>query len=415
MSCFAGDKYYSPNPTRAWSRVQNACTFNTSTDIVDTSSSLMLQKGNVLQYKKNSSNITRAQKYAHMAKGTWTNRTNNWAVQSGRGYTNPNTNEMMRAGNVHNIAISSQTGNNLGPTTLPITCPANNIPIYNTLPPSYKGEVVPPIIPPPYPQNPSDYMPIVPSETPAPPIVIQNGGVLICGTRENVCTGKIINNTRTGNNCQLTTASDVPGPIQELCWIEGTPTWYPKTRYVMSNSTSQLIYTSNLINPSNCTNYSNNRLKSLDNMYDDVGESISNILHSFVNGNDDLKILINYENYNILADKLYSHFNGDNNTLENFRNLLVSAIEGVKHSDNRIKEQEQAYFTLLQSYNSLLNNTENSSDAMILEARTSVDVTAQIKPEILEYISRGYKIVDNEGNLIPLDMDVLSKIREDLN
>ena len=46
MSCFTGGPDYLPQTTRTWSRVQNACTFNT--DIVDIYNSLMLQKGNIL-------------------------------------------------------------------------------------------------------------------------------------------------------------------------------------------------------------------------------------------------------------------------------------------------------------------------------------------------------------------------------
>ena len=89
-------------------------------------------------------------------------------------------------------------------------------------------------------------------------------------------------------------------------------------------------------------------------------------------------------------------------------------MEGVKHSDNKIREQESAYFTLLQSYNSLLNDTGNNPSAA-LEESTSLGVSAKIRPEIIEYNRRGYKIVDDTGNLIPLDMNALAEIRQDLN
>jgi len=150
-----------------------------------------------------------------------------------------------------------------------------------------------------------------------------------------------------------------------------------------------------------------------DNMYNDVGTTIKNIFEAFVNGSEDLKILINYDNYNILADKLYSHFNEDNANLENFRKLLIDAVEGVKHCDNKIKEQEHAYMTLLYAYNSVVEAA--GPEALIIEAEASMSVTASVKEEILEYIRRGYQIVDDEGNLIPIDMQVLAQIREDLN
>jgi hypothetical protein len=147
------------------------------------------------------------------------------------------------------------------------------------------------------------------------------------------------------------------------------------------------------------------------NLYDDVGVSIKNILTAFVTGSDELTTLIDYENYSILADKLHSHFNDDNENLEEFRNLLINAIEGVKHSNNRMLEQEHAYKKLLDAFNALVNQ---ESKPTILEASTTSELAAEIKPEILEYIRRGYQIVDEDGNLIPLDMNVLAQIRKEL-
>ena len=147
------------------------------------------------------------------------------------------------------------------------------------------------------------------------------------------------------------------------------------------------------------------------NLYDDVGLNIKNILTAFVTGSNDLKTLIDYENYSTLADKLHSHLNEDNKDLEQFRNLLIDAVEGAKKSSNRILEQEHAYKKLLDAYNSLINpNTKPT----VLEASTTSQLAAEIKPEILEYIRRGYQIVDEDGNLIPLDMNVLAQIRKEL-
>ena len=49
MSCLGND--YNPNPTRVWSRFQNNCSA--------TDSDNMKYKANVLQYKQNSSNLTK--------------------------------------------------------------------------------------------------------------------------------------------------------------------------------------------------------------------------------------------------------------------------------------------------------------------------------------------------------------------
>ena len=137
MSCY--NNCYLPEPPRAWSRVQNNCSLiidanNSglvklpySNKIIPVSSLgqelAMLNKGNVLQYKANSSNLTKAQRYSKIAQGQWVNRNTTWATQSTRGYTNPNTTSLKRSGNVVNIAINSTTGELIGPTLKPVTCP----------------------------------------------------------------------------------------------------------------------------------------------------------------------------------------------------------------------------------------------------------------------------------------------------
>jgi len=149
-----------------------------------------------------------------------------------------------------------------------------------------------------------------------------------------------------------------------------------------------------------------------DNLYDDVGEAIRNLFKAFVNGSDDLRILIDFENFTSLAEKLYTHFNEDNANLENFRNLLIDAIEGVKHCDNRMQEQQHAYNTLLTSYNNVIGPINTGP---ILTAEVEINTIATVRPEIVEYIRRGYNIIDDEGNLIPIDMNILAQIREELN
>ena len=84
MSCF-NNSCYLPQPARAWSRVQNSCSLTTNIDnnglvkipysnqLVPASAlglkMAMLNKGNVLQYKANSSNLTQSQKYSKIVKG----------------------------------------------------------------------------------------------------------------------------------------------------------------------------------------------------------------------------------------------------------------------------------------------------------------------------------------------------------
>jgi hypothetical protein len=256
MSCINGFCYL-PQPPREWSRVQNSCSLITNTD--DNNSLVrdpytgelippnvlgariaMLNKGNVLQYKANSSNLTKAQRYSKIATGQWVNRNTTWATQSTRGYTNPNTTSLKRDGNI-NIAIDPITGAIIGPTLDPPTCLKPINPVYPVLPSNGGGgsDVKDPDIPPPVDPTPgSDVFPPITPVTPTEPIIIQDGGNLICSVQENICTGET-KRSLSQILCNPTSDSDVPGPIQDLCWNDGTQTWYPRQRYIMTNSTNK--------------------------------------------------------------------------------------------------------------------------------------------------------------------------------
>lgn len=276
MACFALNGQ-PPTPSRVWSRVQGICTdppteFSEFIYLPDSDSYItvlqrneivaMLYKGNILQYKKNSSNITRQQRYSQIATGNWTNRTTTWASQSVT-TTMPNTQNLQR---VNYRTIFLDTG---APADLPVTCPD---PVVSTIPsalptnpnrariprlqvvnsaytlpcPVYVTPSGPPIFTPSgpstqLPEKPIDpiIVPVLPVINPPPepttPIVIPDGGNLICNTRENICTGEV-SSTPPIDNCNLTSASDVPGPIMDLCYDDSLPTYYPRTRYVMTNS-----------------------------------------------------------------------------------------------------------------------------------------------------------------------------------
>lgn len=252
---------YLPQPPRVWSRVQNSCYLEQSYDY---NTKQMLVKGNVLQYKANSSNLTKSQKYSKIATGQWINRNTTWATQNINGYTNPNTTFLKRSGNVFNIAINPITGQIIGPTLEPVTCPKQEIIINNSLPNIIEPTILQNIYNTnvnkgllysssssntlkeiPQPINPTQqsniFPPEVPNTQPLEQIVIQDGGSLICSIQENVCTGET--KTSLGQKlCNPTTDSDVPGSIQELCWNDGTQTWYPKQRYFMNNSTDKWPY-----------------------------------------------------------------------------------------------------------------------------------------------------------------------------
>lgn len=219
---------YNPIPTKAWYRVESPCPYGTIglSNLYETE---MSRKGNILQYKINSSNLTKNQRYSQIAKGMWTNRTKTWASQTVN-ISMPNTQSLKRV----NYTTIDLNGN---PTAGPITCPTiPAVPTFGTLPvnpgpPIKPGPTIPPI-----PDIPSANNFIIPFEepvVPVAPIIIPDGGSLLCTVVENICTGQVIETTR-NNFCNLTTDSDVPGQIMRLCYNPGLhETYYPRQRYVM--------------------------------------------------------------------------------------------------------------------------------------------------------------------------------------
>jgi hypothetical protein len=267
MSC-NNSNCYLPQPPRAWSRVQNECSVITSFPENDNELTRlvpfpytkklviaatfkeqidMLRKGNILQYKANSSNLTKNMKYSKIAQGMWTNRNTTWATQSTRGYTNPNTTSLKRIAKV-NIAFDPVTRIPLGPTILPVTCPSFETNNNSALPFSTgagTSNIVIPTLPKTPPTNPNNNDTFIPPVAPLAepdPIVIQDEGVLICSIQENICTG-YTKASLSQQLCNPTSDSDVPGQIRDLCWNDGTPTWYPRQRYTMSNSDNKWPYT----------------------------------------------------------------------------------------------------------------------------------------------------------------------------
>jgi hypothetical protein len=241
MSCLGPT--YNPQPPREWSRFSTPCTALTSSVTPETAYDLaMLAKGNVLQYKKNSSNITKNQRYSQIARGSWTNRNTTWATQSAT-YTNPNTNSLKRTGYSGSVdGVNTIYDPRICPPPVPL--PDNDV-----LPtPGSGGDESPPV--PPQPLNPSDASAnIDPLPEPIiPELVIPDGGNLQCNVVENFCTGQIINKT-TQNFCYPTSDSDVPGPIRLLCYNSGLPTYYPKTKLTYGNSNNKFPVNTKFIFP----------------------------------------------------------------------------------------------------------------------------------------------------------------------
>lgn len=201
---------YLPIPPRAWSRVENRCSYDSSVNFENSDNIYdpfiyykvaQIKKGNVLQYKKNGGQLTKNQRYSQIAKGMWTNRTKTWATQSVT-YSNPNTTSLNRVGFVE--------------------YPRNDIT-------------------PGSPANPAGpYVPVGVLSDPfnCPNFTFKDGGSLVCNAVQNPCTGEIIQKTFQ-QNYYPTSDSDVPGPIQYLYWDPRLQTWYPRQRLTMNNSTDK--------------------------------------------------------------------------------------------------------------------------------------------------------------------------------
>jgi len=217
---FKGGLYmpYLPKPPRVWSRVQSACTFLNPNDDYTSGTSVftgqpvsyaqgvyqlqLLRKGNILQYKANSAQLTKKQRYTQLAKGYGPNRTKVFGTQSDT-YTNPNTTGLLRVGGIeipYPNFIVGQPNNPSGPYQYNVENPDN----CNT-----NGSLL-------------------------------DGGTLVYGTYANPCSNQIIKECiRPAVICNSSTASDVPGRPVALCWKPSLESWFPKPRYVNNNSTDK--------------------------------------------------------------------------------------------------------------------------------------------------------------------------------
>jgi hypothetical protein len=217
---------YNPIPPRVWSRVQDRCTYVDSSNNAYYQSvfiplpaipftqqpmplaeanyqNKLLYKGNILQYKGNSSQLTKKQKYTQLAKGFGPSRTKVFATQT-QTYTNPNTTGLQR----------------VNYTTFPF--PNTLVGKPNNISGPFQYAV----------PNPNGCL--NPDGTPS--TAVQDGGTLVCGTLANPCTGELIKaNNGSAAICNPASASDVPG-TSFLCWNRRVQTWFPRQRYVMNNS-----------------------------------------------------------------------------------------------------------------------------------------------------------------------------------
>uniref|UniRef100_A0A6C0HBT2 Uncharacterized protein n=1 Tax=viral metagenome TaxID=1070528 RepID=A0A6C0HBT2_9ZZZZ len=273
MSCLGPN--YNPVPTKEWYRFQNRCPsvlFNSSQNIINIANALpqsyeynvaVYKKGNVLQYKKNSANLTKNQRYSQIAKGMWTNRTKTWASQS-ESVTNANS-DLLKQVNYDTVIVPNYSvdGTEIIAPVLSTSVITSCLPIvpksYPALPITTNRNANNFVLPPP-PTSPPANSIIMPPYVYRPKIItpaaIQTGGSLIGTITSNPCTGKILQQTYI-QECYSTSESDVPGPETILCWNDGLQTYYPKTKLTYGTSgnkwptNAKLIFSANSIKPVN--------------------------------------------------------------------------------------------------------------------------------------------------------------------
>jgi len=376
MSCLG--PYYLPVPPRVWSRVENPCAYTNSfinipgdyiylpylKDPILKSQYYYqlacLKKGNVLQYKANSSNLTKQQRYAQIAKGMWVNRTTTWASQSAT-TSDPNTKSLKRV-NYFNITTTGV------PTPDPLTCSLPATPKNYVLPPRPgPSDSNAPTLPPPPQQNqpggPVMPPPVAPA-IPAAPIVIADGGTLVCNITQNICTGEILKVTET-NQCFLTTASDVPGRPMLLCYNDSLPTVYPKTRLTYTTAGGKWPQGAKFIAAANTTKpISGNDATSAD--------SISNYniytIDSF--GADDYTV-------GQIGIYVIYNFNGQNIILrEDFKNLSFYTFFNSTPNSVILQSPNEAIYFYNEFYSS-----KNGTNNLTLSSNQSATLTSVVSSD----------------------------------
>lgn len=166
---------------RTWSRRQLRCE---SIPPIGNNVSLQLltdlKKGEVLQYKKNSSQLTKQQRYSQIVKGSWVNRKTCWATQTEQ-YTNPNTSNLLRVNYTNKLVVNPSLN-----VIENATCSLENV-------------------------------------SNEPYVVVKDGGTLLCNTIANPCTDEIYK-TSVSNFCNSVSCSNVPYSNKKntLCYNNGS-------------------------------------------------------------------------------------------------------------------------------------------------------------------------------------------------
>ena len=247
MSCLGPG--YDPTPPRRWIRYQNQCSkpYAPSLSLEEILRLQMANKGNILQYKKNSSRWTKSQKYSYIANRQFTS----WASQSETN-SDPNIGLLDRVNSRYIIAPNSSNiiDNSTITSIQDINCiQTGTVPvIVNKLPQIGTGGQPQPTIPPQPTSSSNNTVNILPKVASEGNTlyVIKDGGSLICNKIVNPCSGEVLQKSR-NRICYPTTCSDVPGIPTLLCWSNREPTYFPKVKRTYGTSNNKWPYNAKFI------------------------------------------------------------------------------------------------------------------------------------------------------------------------
>jgi hypothetical protein len=236
MSCLG--KKYVPTPPREWVRFHNRCSEPDAPifTLEEAYRLQMMRKGNILQYKANSAQWTKKERYWQLANRKF----NSWASQT-QTTSNPNTGLLKRINTSYIVAPQSSNiiDNNSVNSVQDADCIKTAIQnIINNLPDQPTNNIAPTIPPiPPQPTETNSTNVIPPYIEPEGVILylIKNGGTLLCNQVVAPCSGQLLQEFRNGD-CYPTSDSNVPGNIQLLCWSGRQPTYFPRVKRTYGTS-----------------------------------------------------------------------------------------------------------------------------------------------------------------------------------
>lgn len=202
----------------------------------------MQRKANVLQYRRNQTQLSKNMIYSKKINGKWTKISKTYATQ-GDTFTNPNTQSLLRTGGTLTSVGGNATSSNTYCVYNPELFPSNQeSPYINDPPYAYSHPPINTQVPPPVagPILATAYIP-----PPVPPSEEANyvapvGGVLACSQRvdttcETTVDGQTVTGTTYKRACYPAYMSDVPGPAI-LCWDEATVSWNTPQTYTVTTT-----------------------------------------------------------------------------------------------------------------------------------------------------------------------------------